>query len=293
MERRSLGRLASLNFGPNPYGASNLLAIKLTRAYVSVITDRWLYAYRRRWLRETERSRLNGVERAMPSSNNRLLASLSTNDFDLLGPHLECVTLGLRKNLERPNRRIDAVYFPEADRLRCCRSIQGKAGRGRIDRPRGHDGFADRPGNHRSPHATYIQAPGDGQVHSSGRVAQGDPNQRIARNSLLKFVQAFGVQTTHTAISNARSRLDVRLARWLLMAHDRIGEDTLSLTHEFLSLMLGVRRPGVTEALHALRKQELIAYGRGQITVKDRKGLERAAGETYGTPEAEYRRLIG
>jgi hypothetical protein len=77
------------------------------------------------------------------------------------------------------------------------------------------------------------------------------------------------------------------------MAHDRINEDTLPLTHEFLSLMLGVRRPGVTEALHALRQRELITYGRGQITVKDRKGLERKAGEAYGTPEAEYRRLIG
>src|SRR5260370_27302609 len=101
------------------------------------------------------------------------------------------------------------------------------------------------------------------------------------RDSLLKFVQAFGVQTTHTAICNAQSRLDVRLARWLLMAHDRIGDDTLTLTHAFLSLMLGVRRPGVTEALHALREQGLISYRRGQITVKNRKGLERAAGEAY------------
>jgi hypothetical protein len=57
--------------------------------------------------------------------------------------------------------------------------------------------------------------------------------------------------------------------------------------------MLGVRRPGVTEALRALRKQELISYSRGQISVKNRKGMERAAGEAYGTPEAEYRRLIG
>jgi hypothetical protein len=72
------------------------------------------------------------------------------------------------------------------------------------------------------------------------------------------------------------------------MAHDRIGEDTLSLTHEFLSLMLGVRRPGVTETLHALRKQGLISYGRGLITVEDRKGMERKAGTAYGTPEAEY-----
>src|SRR4029077_4267580 len=113
------------------------------------------------------------------------------------------------------------------------------------------------------------------------------------RDSLLKYVQAFGVQTAHTAIANAQARMDIRLARWLLMAHDRIGDDMLPLTHEFLSLMLGVRRPGVTEALNALRKQELISYKRGDITVRNRKGLERTAGEAYGIPEAEYRRLIG
>jgi Mn-dependent DtxR family transcriptional regulator len=77
------------------------------------------------------------------------------------------------------------------------------------------------------------------------------------------------------------------------MAHDRIGDDTLKLTREFLSLMLGVRRPGVTEALKALREQGLISYGRGQITVTNRKGMERTAGGAYGTPEAEDRRLIG
>jgi CRP-like cAMP-binding protein len=87
--------------------------------------------------------------------------------------------------------------------------------------------------------------------------------------------------------------MDRRLARWLLMAHDRIGDDTMSLTHEFLSLMLGVRRPGVTDALDALRKQGLISYARGKITILDRKGMERTAGEAYGIPEAEYRRLIG
>jgi len=147
--------------------------------------------------------------------------------------------------------------------------------------------------NHRSPHATYVQAPGKGQCIASTELRKATQTSVSLRDSLLKFVQAFGVQTTHTAICNAQSRLDVRLARWLLMAHDRIGDDTLQLTHEFLALMLGVRRPGVTEALHALRDQGLISYGRGQIGVKDRKGMERMAGEAYGTPEAEYRRLIG
>ena len=195
-----------------------------------------------------------------------------------------------RKTKQANRRRL----FPRSGiRLRCCRSIQGKAGRGRIDRPRGHDGFADRA--RQSPLAPcdlYSNA-GTGKCIPATEWRKATQTSVSLRDSLLKFVQAFGVQKTHTAICNARSRLDVRLARWLLMAQDRVGDDTLPLTHEFLSLMLGVRRPGVTEALHALRKQALISYARGQIMVKDRRGLERVAGEAYGTPEAEYRRLIG
>jgi CRP-like cAMP-binding protein len=101
------------------------------------------------------------------------------------------------------------------------------------------------------------------------------------------------IPTAQTAICNARSTLDKRLARWILMAHDRLGVDTLPLTHDFLSLMLAVRRPGVTEALHALESRGLIRAARGNITVRDRKGLEKSAAESYGIPEAEYRRLLG
>jgi len=98
-------------------------------------------------------------------------------------------------------------------------------------------------GNHRSPHATYIQSPGTGKCIPATELRKAIQLSPSLRDSLLKFVQVFGVQTTRTAVCNAQSRLDVRLARWLLMAHDRIGDDTLTLTHEFLSLMLGVRRP--------------------------------------------------
>jgi CRP-like cAMP-binding protein len=223
-----------------------------------------------------------------------LLASLSTGDFDLLGPHLESVTLGLRKSLERPNKRIDVVYFPEGG-FASVVAVQSNGKQVEVGLI-GREGMTGLPivlGNHRSPHATYIQAPGKGQCIPATELRKATQTSVSLRDSLLKFVQAFGVQTTHTAICNAQSKLDVRLARWLLMAHDRIGDDTLPLTHEFLSIMLGVRRPGVTEALHALRNQGLISYGRGRLAVNDRKGMERMAGEAYGTPEAEYRRLIG
>jgi CRP-like cAMP-binding protein len=230
----------------------------------------------------------------MPGSGNRLLSSLSTDDFDLLEPHLESVTLGLRKNLEKPNRRIDAVYFPEGG-FASVVAIQSNGRQVEVGLI-GREGMTGLPivlGNHRSPHATYIQAPGKGKCIPATEPRRATQTSLSLRDSLLKFVQAFGVQTTHTAICNAQSKVDVRLARWLLMAHDRIGDDTLPLTHEFLSPMLGVRRAGVTEALNALRQQGLISYQRGQITVKDRKGMEHTAGEAYGTPEAEYRRLIG
>ncbi len=230
----------------------------------------------------------------MPNSGNRLLESLSTDDFDLLEPHLEAVTLGLRKPLERPNRRIGAVYFPEAG-FASVVAVQSNGKQVEVGLI-GREGMTGLPivlGNHRSPLSTYVQAPGKGKCIPATELRKATQSSVSLRNSLLKFVQAFGVQTAQTAICNAHARLDVRLARWLLMAHDRIGEDTLPLTHEFLSLMLGVRRPGVTEALHALRNQGLISYGRGQIAVKDRKGMERKAGQAYGIPEAEYRRLIG
>jgi CRP-like cAMP-binding protein len=230
----------------------------------------------------------------MPRSSNKLLESLANDDFDLLEPHLKPVTLELRKSLERPNRRIETVYFPEGG-FASVVAVQSGGKEVEVGLI-GREGMTGLPivfGNHRSPHATYIQAPGTGRCIPAMELRKATQASLSLRDSLLKFVQAFGVQTTHTAVSNAQSKLDVRLARWLLMAHDRIGDDTLPLTHEFLSLMLGVRRPGVTEALHALRKQELISYARGQITVKNRKGLERKAGTAYGTPEAEYRRLIG
>jgi hypothetical protein len=152
------------------------------------------------------RSRLNGEERAMPSSNNRLLASLSTDDFDLLGPHLESVTLGLRKNLERPNRRIDAVYFPEAVQSNGKQVEVGLIGR------EGMTGLPIMLGNHRSPHAAYIQSPGMGKCIPATELRKATEISVSLRDSLLKFAQVFGVQTTHTAICNAQSRLDVRLA---------------------------------------------------------------------------------
>jgi CRP-like cAMP-binding protein len=227
-------------------------------------------------------------------SGNRLLSSLSKADFGLLLPDLEAVSLDLRKVLERPNKRIDDVYFPDAGfaSVVAVQPKQTKVEVGLI----GREGMTGLPvvlGNHKTPHETYIQAAGHGQRLSATKLRKAMAASSSLQSLLLKFVQAFMVQTAQTAISNARAKLNERLARWILMADDRIDGSRLPLTHEFLSLMLGVRRAGVTEALHALESEGLIRASRGEIIVRSRKGIERRAGGSYGIPEAEFRRLIG
>jgi CRP-like cAMP-binding protein len=227
-------------------------------------------------------------------SGNRLLSSLSKTDFGLLLPDLEAVSLDLRKVLERPNKRIDDVYFPDAGfaSVVAVQPKQTKVEVGLI----GREGMIGLPvvlGNHKTPHETYIQAAGHGQRLNATKLRKAMAASSSLQSLLLKFVQAFMVQTAQTAISNARAKLNERLARWILMADDRIDGSRLPLTHEFLSLMLGVRRAGVTEALHALESEGLIRASRGEIIVRSRKGIERRAGGSYGIPEAEFRRLIG
>ena len=110
---------------------------------------------------------------------------------------------------------------------------------------------------------------------------------------LLHYAQAFMLQSSYTSLANGRGTLEKRLARWLLMAHDRIEGDELPLIHDFLSLMLGVRRAGVTTAIRELEHKALIEGRRGLIVVLDRDGLEELADGFYGQPEAEYKRLMG
>jgi CRP-like cAMP-binding protein len=226
-------------------------------------------------------------------SHNGLLAALSPADLQLLQPHLEPIVLPLRYDLEKPNRLIEDVYFIESG-IASVVAVQNQKERVEVGLV-GNEGMSGTSvvlGTQSSPHATYLQVAGVGQHISAAALRQAMDKSRTLHGMLLKYVQVFMVQTAHTAIANAGARLDKRLARWILMAHDRVPADRLPLTHEFLSLMLGVRRAGVTEALHSLSKQKFIETGRKQIVILNRKGIERTAGDLYGVPEAEYQRLI-
>jgi CRP-like cAMP-binding protein len=222
------------------------------------------------------------------------LSYLSADDLQLLQRHLTPVALPLRKDLEKPNRRIEDVYFPDAG-IASVIAIQTAGTRVEVGLVgcEGMTGASVVLGADSSPHATYIQVAGQGQHIKTKNLQRAMNESKSLHGLLLRYVHSFMIQTAHTAISNAKATIEQRLARWLLMADDRINNSALPLTHEFLGLMLGVRRAGVTEALHDLADRGLIEAHRGEIVLLNRRGVERVAADSYGSPEAEYRRLIG
>jgi CRP-like cAMP-binding protein len=228
------------------------------------------------------------------SFRNHLLIALSPDDSSILAPFLEPVGLDLYYEMEKPSTPIESVYFMESGIASVVAVLEGRTRIevGLIGRE-GMTGAAVVLDGGSSPHETYIQVAGEGQRISAKALRGAMTKSETLTSLLLKFAQAFMVQTAHTAIANARGKIEQRLARWLLMAHDRIDGDELPLTHEFLALMLGVRRSGVTESVASLERQGMIRTHRGRITVTSRRFLEKRAAGFYGVPEAELRRLIG
>jgi CRP-like cAMP-binding protein len=213
---------------------------------------------------------------------NRVLSRLSRADFALLQPHLVAVDLPVLMQLETGNKRIDAVYFLERGFASVVADGSGERGIevGIIGRE-GMTGLSVVMGNDRSPHDTYIQAAGAGQRIGAAKLRWAMDRSVQLHRSLLRYAHAFLIQTTQTALANGRSKNAERLARWLLMADDRIEGGELPLTHKFLSIMLGVQRPGVTIAVQALEHEGLISTRRGVITIIDRQGLERLSNGAY------------
>jgi CRP-like cAMP-binding protein len=219
-------------------------------------------------------------------SSNQILSRLSRQDFALLEPHLEAVDLPVRKTLEVRRRRIDQVYFIESGFASVVANGTTKPGIevGIIGRE-GMSGLAIVLGSDRAQHATYIQVAGKGLRINASRLRELDARSNTFHRAMLRYAHAFLAQTTTTALANGRSKIEERLARWLLMADDRIDDEELPLTHEFLGLMLGTHRPGVTIALQALEKAGLITRRRSHITIVDRKRLEKSANGAYVTRE--------
>ena len=218
---------------------------------------------------------------------NRILSNLPPKQFALLKPHLSSVILPVRKQLEGRCKRIESVFFLEHGLASVVASdLDGRSIEVGIIGREGMTGLAVVLGVERSPYETFMQAAGNGQRISADKLRRALDRSVGLHRSLLLVAHAFHIQTTRTNLANARSKVKERLARWLLMADDRIGDDDLQLTHEFLSTMLGVRRAGVTAAVRALEAAALITTKRGLITVIDRRGLIEISHGSY-VPEVD------
>lgn len=198
----------------------------------------------------------------------------------------------LHQVLIAPNLPVKTLFFPEIGFTSITSEGQGRIEVGII----GREGLVGAApvllGSDQSPHDHFVQAPGEvlaiGAEALSDAVDQSAPLRRV----LLRFVQTLLVQASQTAFVNATFDIEARLARWLLMCQDRLGGSEFALTHEFLSIMLGVQRTSVTLSLQTLEGIHLIKARRGRIEVTNREQLIALAERAYGVPEAEYARLI-
>jgi CRP-like cAMP-binding protein len=219
-------------------------------------------------------------------SPNHILSRLLREDLALLEPHLKAVDLPARKPLEKRKKRIEQVYFIESGFASVVANGTSKSSIevGIIGRE-GMTGLAVVLGHDRAQHETFVQLPGKGLCMSADSLREANDRSVSLHREMLRYANAFLMQTTTTALANGRSKIEERLARWLLMAHDRVDGDELPLTHEFLGMMLGSPRPGVTLAVQALEKEGLIDAHRARITIHDRKGLEKRSNGTYVPPQ--------
>jgi CRP-like cAMP-binding protein len=221
-----------------------------------------------------------------------LLDATPLADLEALVPDLEWVDLTMRQVISEPGQPLEHAYFPVTGLCSAIAmaNIDDQVEMGLI----GNEGFLGTAillmAKH-DPFRVIVQAPGRALRLPAAKLIEASVMPAF-RAVLLRFIHIFMVQTASTILANSSYLVEERLARWILMTHDRLDVASFPMTHEFMALMLAVRRAGVTEAIHRLEGRNLIRASRGNMQVLDRAGLEVLANGSYGQAEREHRRLI-
>lgn len=226
---------------------------------------------------------MSSLKRALPAPPaNRLLAALPRRDRERLLKKCKRVELAYADVLSEPGDRLQHVYFPTSGLISLLTPVDehpsvevGMVGR---------EGVAGIPlflGVNTSSVRALVQGSGSAMRITAASFANQTARSPSLRRELNRYLYTFIVQVTQTAACNSRHELGPRLARWLLMTHDRMQSDRFYLTQDFLAHMLSVQRAGVSKAAGLLEKKKLITYKRGHITVLGRRGLERASCSCY------------
>ena len=223
-------------------------------------------------------------------TGNRLLDVLSPESIEPLRPHIELVELVLFE----PLPPIEHVYFPvDGVASLVITTAEGASAEvGTI----GSEGMVGLPicfGDRDAPSAVYVQVPGTALVMDS-RAFRGELERSPSLNlMMLRYAHAFFNQVAQSAACAHLHRVEQRCCRWLLMTRDRMPEGDFLLTHEFLGMMLGVRRTTVTDVMGNLQKAGLVRYRRGHVTILDVEALRLRACECYDISRLEFDRLLG
>lgn len=225
--------------------------------------------------------------------HNHLLAHLPADSFDSIEPTLERAPLILGQDLMSPGTPTDYVYFPEKGMVSLVLTLEdGKSTEVGLIGSEGLVGALSALGASQVSAEAMVQVTGSA-LRMPIRFLRSEAGINAPlRHALISFVQALFLQVTQSVACNSHHRLDQRLARWLLMARDCSESDELTLSHDFLSMMVGAQRPGVTIGLGALSKVGAIDTGRQHITIVNREVLENAACECYWTVKHEYERIL-
>jgi CRP-like cAMP-binding protein len=225
---------------------------------------------------------------------NRLLAALPRDEYDRLHPNLVKVSLPLKEILYEANGPIPHVFFPLNGVVSLV--ILMESGFTLEVGTIGNEGMVGTPvflGSESSPTRAISQVPGEA-LRMEAKVFQEEMKRGGPLYDLVqRYTQAMINQISQSTVCNRRHSVQKRMCRWLLMSHDRVGSDEFQLTQEFLSQMLGVRRPTVSAVAGILQKAGLLTYHRGRMTILDRKGLEAASCECYQVVREELDRLLG
>jgi CRP-like cAMP-binding protein len=230
------------------------------------------------------------------SFRNKILAALSVEDTEALRPHLQLVTLTSNQVLYEHDSPITDVFFVEEGVVSLAATAALNDGRVEVGLT-GREGVVGAPVMlNREPysaHRVFIQVPGAAYHMSSAALRTATERSVDLRERCLRYIDFLLVQTAQVAACNVRHNLPERLARWLLMVRDRIDSESLPMTQEFLSVMLGVRRSGVSVAASTLQAGGLIRVQRGHVLILDHDGLAAASCDCYRIIQSSRDRILG
>jgi CRP-like cAMP-binding protein len=227
------------------------------------------------------------------AQGNRLLAALPRIALQRILPDLRLKPLEMREVIQPRRRPLNDVMFP----VRGVASMisMGSSGDSVEVATIGSEGIVGLSlflGGTSASVEVFIQVPGEGIYLPAAAFQRHVEREPSFRRILLLYTQALLTQVAQSSACNRHHPVEQRCARWLLQTHDRVRGNKFPLTHEFLGLMLGVRRASVTETAAILQKRHFIRYQRGMVTVVDRAGLEKASCDCYRLIAREFDRLL-